>query len=158
MYHKAQCYASDQEAQRKSSPEGKEGISMSACSLLLFPAHPRLRERKAWRRRGEPPVMGERQVQGDEPVPEQARRPAPGERGGAGSSPPGSVFRSSALFARNPCSIFYCGKAIQVILAYWANWQRNTRIAIRQETCQAEVPCDDTRNDPEVATDCLKRR
>ena len=31
----------------------KEGISMSAGSLLLFPAHPRLRERKAWRRRVE---------------------------------------------------------------------------------------------------------
>src|SRR6266566_3516116 len=102
MYHKAQCHASDHEAQRKSSPEGKEGISMSAGSLLLFPAHPRLRERKAWRRRGEPPVMGERHVEARRACSGTGSPPAPGERGGAGSSPPGSVFRSSALFARNP--------------------------------------------------------
>jgi hypothetical protein len=101
MYHKAQCYASDQEAQRKSNPEGKEGISMSACSPLLFPAHPRLRESKAWRRRGEPPAMVRDTRRRDEPVPEQARRPRRARR--SRSSPPGSVFRSSALFARHPC-------------------------------------------------------
>ena len=55
---------------------------MSASSLLLFPANPRLRERKAWRRRGEPPVMGERHVEGrracsgtgSSPLPRRARR------------------------------------------------------------------------------------
>ena len=115
MYHKAKCYASDHEAQRKSSPEGKEGISMSAGSLLLFPAHPWLRERKAWRRRGEPPVMGERQVAG--------RRAC----SGTGSSPrPRRACRSwiiatwiSVSQGRHfslviPGSISYCGKAIHM--------------------------------------------
>lgn len=46
--------------------------------------------------------------------------------------------------------------SLPVLLAQWADWQRNTGIDIRQDTCQAEVPRDETRNDPDVATGCMK--